>query len=123
MRKLSEVKGEEALDVLAEIIDAVVAIVQDVQISKAYKSFGIRNVKTIKLMITRRKKELLSIMAAIDGKPYDEFVESFNLVTLPVMLVDTFNDPDVIALFQSQTQMESETESGSAMESTEGKEN
>lgn len=123
MRKLSEVKGEEALDVLAEIIDEVVAIVQDVQISKAYKSFGIRNVKTIKLMITRRKKELLSIMAAIDGKPYDEFVESFNLVTLPVMLVDTFNDPDVIALFQSQTQMESETESGSAMESTEGKEN
>lgn len=123
MRRLQDIKGEEALDVLAEIIDPVITIIQDAEIVSAIRELGANNINTIKLIIKGRKKEILTIMAAIDGKPYEEFIESFNLVTLPLMLVETFNDPEVQVLFQSQTQTDSETEFGSATESTEGEEN
>ena len=58
-------------------------------------------------------------MAVIDGKTYDEFVETLDLLTLPVMLYETFNDEALQAVFTSQAQTTGVKSFGLATENTE----
>ena len=119
MRRLQDVKGEESLDVLADILDYVVTLVQNETVKKAIEDDGLRNIKTIKTLIKEGKHEIVSIMAVIDGKSYDEFVKTLDLLTLPVMLYQTFNDEALQAVFTSQAQQMGVTSSGLATETTE----
>lgn len=119
MRRLQDVKGEEALDVLADVLDYAVRLVKNDKIREALNSGGFRDIETIKLLIKEGKHELISIMAIIDGKPYDEFVETLDLLTLPVMLYQTFNDEALQSVFISQAQTTGVTSSGLATETTE----
>ena len=119
MRRLQDVKGEEALDVLADVLDYAVRLVKNDKIREALNSRGFRDIETIKLLIKEGKHELISIMAIIDGKPYDEFVETLDLLTLPVMLYQTFNDEALQSVFISQAQTTGVTSSGLATETTE----
>ena len=119
MRRLQDVKGEEALDVLADVLDYAVRLVKNKKIREALNEGGFRDIETIKLLIKEGKHELISIMAIIDGKPYDEFVETLDLLTLPVMLYQTFNDEALQSVFISQAQTTGVTSSGLATETTE----
>lgn len=119
MRRLQDVKGEEALDVLADVLDYAVRLVKNDKIREALNNGGFRDIETIKLLIKEGKHELISIMAIIDGKPYDEFVETLDLLTLPVMLYQTFNDEALQSVFISQAQTTGVTSSGLATETTE----
>ena len=123
MRRLQDIKGEEALDVLAEILDPVVTLIRNPKVLKIIDTRGFRDIETIKLLIQEGKHEVLQIMAILDGKPYDEFLETFDILTLPVMLYQTFNDESLQAVFTSQSQTMGETGSGFATENTEEKEN
>lgn len=114
--KISEIKGEAALDALADIIDPATEILSDPEIKKMYNS-GQPRLLMIKYLLKNHKKPLLSIMATLDGVPVDEY--EFNLITLPMKLMELMNDPDLVMLFQSQGQSIKETSSGSATESTE----
>ena len=120
MRRLQDVKGEEALDVLADILDYAVKLVKNDAIREALNTKGFRDIETIKLLIKEGKHEIISIMAVIDGKEYDEFLETLDLMTLPMMLYDTFNDEAVQAVFRSQAQTMGVTSSGLATATTEG---
>lgn len=119
MRRLQDVKGEEALDVLADVLDYAVRLVKNDKIREALNTNGFRDIDTIKLLIKEGKHELISIMAIIDGKPYDEFIETLDLLTLPVMLYQTFNDEALQSVFISQAQATGVTSSGLATETTE----
>lgn len=122
MRKLQDVKGEEALDVLADVLDYAVRLLKNDKIREKLENQGLRDVDTVKTMIKEGKIEIISIMAVIDGKSYDEFLEGLDLLTLPVMLYETFNDEALLSVFQSQAQTTGVTSSGSAMENTEAEE-
>lgn len=122
MRKLQDVKGEEALDVLADVLDYAVRLLKNDTIREKLDNQGLRDVDTIKTMIKEGKTEIISIMAVIDGKSYDEFLEGLDLLTLPMMLYETFNDEALLSVFQSQAQTTGVTSSGSAMENTEAEE-
>lgn len=119
MRRLQDVKGEEALDVLADVLDYAVRLVKNDKIREALNTNGFRDIETIKLLIKEGKHEIISIMAIIDGKSYDEFVETLDLLTLPVMLYQTFNDEALQSVFISQAQATGVTSSGLATETTE----
>lgn len=119
MRRLQDVKGEEALDVLADVLDYAVRLVKNDKIREALNTNGFRDIETIKLLIKEGKHEIISIMAIIDGKSYDEFVETLDLLTLPVMLYQTFNDEALQSVFISQAQTTGVTSSGLATETTE----
>ena len=122
MRKLQDVKGEEALDVLADVLDYAVRLLKNDTIREKLDNQGLRDVDTVKTMIKEGKTEIISIMAAIDGKSYDEFMKGLDLLTLPMMLYETFNDEALLSVFQSQAQTMGATSSGSAMENTEAEE-
>lgn len=119
MRKLQDVKGEEALDVLADVLEYAVKLVQNDTIREILNKKGFRDVEAIKVLIKEGKHEIIQMMAAIDGKPYNEFLKSLDLLTLPVMLYETFNDEALQAVFISQVQTMGVNSSGLATENTE----
>lgn len=96
--KLSEIKGEQALDVLADIIEPITTICADEEISSMIKS-GLPMIKTIKPIIKNHKKEIIEILAVIDGVEPEDY--EVNVLTLPVKLLELFNDPVFKEVFQS----------------------
>lgn len=116
--KLSDYKGEQALDLLADIIEPIAMIMADKEII-AIANSGKPVIKIIKPMIKNHKKEVIEIMAVLDGEDPESYEKKIDIFTLPVKLVTIINDPYIKDLFTSQGQNKEETNSGSAMENTE----
>jgi hypothetical protein len=123
MRRLQDIKGLEAMDVLADLLDPVTELVKKPEILKVIDENGLNDIETIKALIKGGKMEVLQILAILDGRPIEEFLETFDILTLPVMLYQTFNDDALQAVFTSQGQNEAVKSSGLAMESTEEEKN
>ena len=116
--KLSEIKGEQALDVLADLIEPASEIMTDKMVVATAKSG--QKLRAIRLAIKNHKKAVIEILAALDGADVDNY--EVNVLTLPAKLLEIFNDPMVMSLFTSQGQKTEKTSSGSAMENIEGEE-
>ena len=114
MKKLSEYKDEEALDLLADILSPTVEIMQDEAVQKFFNK-GDENMTVadvVTLVIKSHKKAVMQIMAALEGVPSEEY--HCNIFTLPVQLMQVVNDPDLRAFFALQGQTDSASTSGSA---------
>lgn len=124
--RLSDFKGEEALDVLAEIAEPLATIIADKEIIELAKSEKkVAPIKYVKPALKNHKKELIFILATLNRQPVKEFEKGLNLLNLPVMVVELINDPEVQNLFRSQGQNNVTLSPlfGSASENTEAKEN
>lgn len=95
MRKLSEIKGEEALDVLAEIIEPAAQIFTDENVKEALKS-GSR-IKATKIILKDHKKDILTLMATLEETPVEEYKPT--LLALPALIIGVLNDPELQSLF------------------------
>lgn len=116
--KLSDIKGEDALDVLADIIEPVALILADGKVQELYES-GKPKLLLVKHIIKNNKKQVLEIMAILERKSYDEYVKEVNLLSLPMKLLELLQDEDLIAVFQSQVETTAKTSSMPATENTE----
>ena len=112
--KLSEYQGEAALDVLADLIEPAGEIMSDKEIGEVFKKNRFR---AIGLVIKNHKKDVMQIMATIDGVPVEEY--KCNVFTLPVKILELLNDPDIVQLFTYQGQTGDAISSGSASENIE----
>lgn len=119
MRKLSEYKDEEAIDLLADLLDPVVLIFAEPDIASFAQQKNY--IKAIQVAIKKHKKEVMKIMAILEGVPVEEY--HCNFVTLPKLLMDVINDPMLQDFFTSQVQTDLETSSGPVTETTEVEEN
>ena len=95
MRKLSEIKGEEALDVLAEIIEPAAQIFTDENVKEALKS-GSR-IKAVKIILKDHKKAIITLMATLEETPVEEYKPT--LLALPALIIEVLNDPELNSLF------------------------
>ena len=95
MRKLSEIKGEEALDVLAEIIEPAAEIFTDENVKKALKSES--RIKAAKIILKDHKKAILALMATLEETPVEEYKPT--LLALPALIIGVLNDPELQSLF------------------------
>ena len=95
MRKLSEIKGKEALDVLAEIIEPAAQIFTDENVKEALKS-GSR-IKAVKIILKDYKKAILTLMATLEETPVEEYKPT--LLALPALILGVLNDPELQSLF------------------------
>lgn len=111
MRKLSEIRGEDALDVLADIIEPVSKIFED-ETFVAYAKAGKRFMLT-QNVLRHHKQEILTVLAILNDVPPEEYNPS--LIEIPMLVIELFNDPDLLQLFQSAAPS---AFSGSATEST-----
>lgn len=113
--KLNEIKGEQALDVLADIMIPACDIAADPALAKKIDA-GDPKVVVVAYVLKNHKKQVLEIMARLDGE--DPARYSPNLLALPKKVLEIVNDPEIMAFFTSQGQTEDEELSGSATEST-----
>lgn len=124
--KLSEFRGEQALEVLANLIDPAVEILGDKEIADAYqdrtagKTRGQAQLKAVSLALKKHKPAVIEILAALECEDPNEYIKKVNIVTLPKKLLEVLNDRDLKDLFMSQGQTEGGNSSGSASESTKG---
>lgn len=115
MKKFSDIKDEEALDVLADLIDPVVDIFGDTEVADFYRNGN--KLMSVKVAIKNHKKSVIEMMAILDGVPAKDF--HFNLLTLPKMLLGVFSDPELEDFFSEQGEgLISDDASGSATENT-----
>ena len=116
--KLSEIKGEHALEVLADIMDPVGEMVKDEGFKNVARS-GDR-IATVKYLLKSHGKNVIKILALINGE--DPKTYEPTLVQLPLMVMELFEDPDVIRLFGLQEQSTVSASSGPATENIEASE-
>lgn len=114
--KLLTATGEDAFELMADLIDPISEIAADADIMRCYKTN--QKMKAIKFAMKNHPKTMTEILAICEGVPLGEYKK-----TAPQMLVDVLrvvNHPTVAVLFTSQAQdVKTETSSGSVMENTE----
>lgn len=94
--KLSDLKGEAALDALADMIEPASEIMTDTKFVQFIREGN--KLKAVQYAIKNHKKAIIAIMAASEGASPDEY--EINLVSLPKKLLEVFNDPEIVDLFQ-----------------------
>ena len=122
MKKLSEFKDDEAMDVLAEIIDPMVNMMKNKKFVLAMRGNRQEKIKpnrveAIKIAITDNRSDVVKIMAVLNETPVEEF--HYNLLTLPQMMVEMFNDKELMDFFGYQSEKDSQIPFGSVTENTE----
>lgn len=115
MMKLSDYKGEEALDLIVEILEPITKIMSDKEIAEAYQK--VSKLEAIKIAIKNHKKEVIEILAILDGANPAEY--EINIFTLPIKILEILNDPELIKLFGLQGQTGGAISSGSVSENIE----
>lgn len=101
--KLSDYKGEAALDKLAEIIEPLTMMLADPELQELAKQGG-AVYKYAKPMLKNHKKEVIEVLAALENEPVETYRDKITLLTLPAKLLEFLNDAEVQALFTSQHQ-------------------
>ena len=117
--KISEYKNEDAIELLADIIEPTVEILTDKNIQAIFTGQKFNKMHVVKVLLKDHQRSIVEIMAALDGKTYEEY--EFNLITGTKQLLELLNDEALISFFQSQGQMMVAESSGSVTANTEEK--
>ena len=129
--RLSDIKGDRTLEVIADIIEPIANIADDEEASALFKreklpegmtakKFLMKRVrKSLPVLLKGHKADIIAILSAIEGVSAEEYNGSLNLVKLVKDCTDLLTDEAFMQLFISA---QSETNSGSARESIEGTE-
>ena len=95
--KLSDIKGDRVLDVIADIIDPIANMVQDKDVAAMFERkavpegmdardfFAERMRKGMPVLLKGHKADIIAIMAAIEGVTPEQYAESLDL---PKLLTD-----------------------------------
>lgn len=97
MRKIGDIQGEEALDVLAELLDPVAEISADKEIVDTFRAGN--RMGAIKMALKEHKTAVINALAILEGEEPDEYAKKIKLITLPAKLLEVLNDPDLTSLF------------------------
>ena len=116
MRKITDIKGEAALDVLADIIEPVGVIMTDPKVQEIVKEKN--KLALVALILKEHKKPIIEIMATLDGVSVKEFTKNMNILTLPYKVMELFNDKDLISFFTYAGSMEDVISSIESAENT-----
>ena len=116
MKRLSEIKGEAALDVLADLIEPASEIMADDDIKDAVRED--KRAEAVALALRNHKRAVITVMAVLEEEDPDKYEPP--LLKLPAMLLQLFNDPELVQVFYLQGQTQEENASGSATPNTKG---
>ena len=118
--KITDFKNEEAIDLLADIIEPTALILGDPETRKVFTEVQkgkITKVRAISKVLKKHPSDIVEILARLEGKEPSEY--TCNILALPQKVLEILNDKELADFFKSQVQtMESES-SLPAMENTE----
>lgn len=101
--KLSEIKGEKAIEVMADLMEPLARIFADKAVQEAVRA-GEPKLLIGKKLLKGHAKEIIEVLAILDGDEPKTYAEKVNLMTLPNRLVEMMNDPLMADLFTSLDQ-------------------
>lgn len=102
--KLSDIKGDRVLDVIADIIDPIANMVQDKDVAAMFKReavpdgmdardfFAERMCKGLPVLLKGHKADIIAIMAAIDGVTPEQYAESLDFPKLFTDVMELVTD-------------------------------
>lgn len=97
--KLSEFKGEEAIEVLADLIEPASKIMSDTKIREMVKS-KISDIKLVQHMLKEHSKPVLDMYCILNKTT----AETATPITLTKAVLEMLNDEELKSLFTSQAQ-------------------
>jgi len=106
--------NDENLDLFADLIEPVAAILTDADVTNALKDGG-KPIKAIKPAIKNHHDEIVEILAALEGVDAAEYVVP-PPAALMAKILQLVNDPKVQEVFTLQGQTNIAASSGSATE-------
>jgi hypothetical protein len=115
--KLSEFKGDDALEVLANLVEPSVELFKDEELVKLVRNVDTR-AKGISYALRNHKAEVFQILAATEGVSVEEYKETCNVMSLPGKILEIFNDEELMHFLSSQVPMEGLKPFGNATEPT-----
>lgn len=127
--RLSDIKGERTLDVIADIIEPIANIASDEEAADLFvrkplpkgmkpKEFLLKRVKkSVPKLIKSHKSDLITILASFEGITPKEYTDKLNMITFTKDVIELLTDETFGALFISSAQ--TPEQSGTAPESTE----
>jgi len=109
--KLSDIKGERTIDVIAEITVPIADIAADKVASELFTRKPLPKGKTTQQFMAERikkalpvllkdhKKEVVTILSVLAGVSYDEYLENMTMASLIKDVVEMITDPIFAQLF------------------------
>ena len=130
--RISEIKGEAVIDLIADIIEPVANIATDPRIQEIIKhetvpegtdirALAVERLKAnVPTLIKTHKADVIAILAAIEGVDAAEYKKNLNLATFIKDVTEVFADPDLIGFFTSAvpSEMTESTDSESTSTTT-----
>ena len=125
--KLSDIKGERCLDVVAELIEPIASIASDEDFTKLLKPgklpkgatktqyFAQRMRKAVPVLIERHKDDVITVLATVNGQSREEYLKGLTLAKLFSDTIEIMTDQDLLGFTRSAQQTGGS--SGSASES------
>lgn len=131
--KLSDIKGDRVLDVIADIIDPIANMVQDKDIAAMFKReavpdgmeardfFAKRMCKGLPVLLKRHKADIIAIMAAIEGVTPEQYAASLDFPKLFTDVMELVTDDAFLNFLSSQETGKGADAPGSASASSEAR--
>lgn len=98
MRKISDYRDEDALDLLADIMEPAVEIMADDDVRKAFEAGG--KLHGVTLAIKGHKESVMRILARLEGVPREEY--HCTVFALPAVVLEVLNDQELLGFFTAQ---------------------
>lgn len=131
--KLSDIKGDRVLDVIADIIDPIANMVQDKDIAAMFKReavpdgmeardfFAKRMCKGLPVLLKSHKADIIAIMAAIEGVTPEQYVASLDFPKLFTDVMELVTDDAFLNFLSSSETGKGADAPGSASASSEAR--
>lgn len=129
--KLSDIKGDRVLDVIADIIDPIANIAQDKDVAAMFKReavpegmdahdfFAKRMCKGLPVLFKGYKADIIAIMAAIEGVTPEQYAASLDFPKLFTDVMELVTDNALLDFLSSSETGKDADAPGSASASSE----
>lgn len=111
--RLSEVKGERVIDVLADLVEPLANIAEDDELAELFsaselpkglpprKFLARRLRKAMPRLLRGHKSDLVAIMAAVEGQDPKEYAEQMTMATLVKGVYEILTDDELLAFLST----------------------
>lgn len=131
--KLSDIKGDRVLDVIADIIDPIANMVQDKDVAAMFKReavpdgmeardfFAKRMRKGLPVLLKSHKTDIIAVMAAIEGVTPEQYAASLDFPKLFTDVMELVTDDALLDFLSSSETGKGADAPGSASASSEAR--
>lgn len=122
--RLSDIKGERTLDVIADIIDPIANIAEDKEAAELFakkllpkgmtpRAFLLQRArKSVPVLLKQHKEDVIAVLSTIEGTSPEQYAKELNLAKLFKDCVDLLTDEAFMVFFTSNESVEGVNSSG-----------